>query len=303
MAVVDVKPKRTGAQAGVSGEPGRVTSRRTRGWTVLFDDPADDDVDALHAPGIPWVGSMDGNRFCNDVYANRVGTSLLFDVTAEYDSLPSEQEAGSGVDVRPRIQWGIATTSIPIDVDANGNPIANAAGCPLDPQLKREFRDRTLIVTRRVRKFNSIERDQWADTVNSDRFFGYPAGLVRCVGISAGEITEGGTLLYNEIAQFVIRYAKWGRMRPGWKRLVWHVGTVERAADGTLRTIIDTDGNLLTQPVPLDQYGRKVDPREPIRGRGKTGGGVEWIAAPDGRGIWLLFEIYTKRRFKALKLP
>ncbi len=304
MALVDVKPRRSGGQAGVGGEPGQVISRRGRGWTVLFDDPADDEVDAVLAPGIPRVGSMDGNRFCNDVDAVRVGTSLLFEVFADYRSLAGEWPFRSlGADVRPEINWGIATTTEPIDVDAAGKPMVTTAGCPLDPPLSREFRDRTLTVTRRVRKFNSIDRDQWADTVNSDRFFGYPPGLVRCVGISAGEIVEGRTLLYNEIAQFVIRYAKWGKVRPGWRRRVWNAGTVERRADGTLKTIVDADGNPYTQPVPLDQNGAKVDPSEPVRGSGKTPAGVEWIGAPDGRGIWLLFEVYTKRRFKALKLP
>lgn len=318
--------KRSIARAGVSGDGREQTYSRERGWTVECTAATDDGLIALGAKGLPRVGDLDGNRICVDIHADRIGTSFLFDVTAEYRSLKvSAASSGSSqgaLDAAPRVVWGFAKTVEPIDIDADGLPCVDSAGVPLDPPLEREFSDRTLSVTRREKTFNPLAMDEYADTKNADRFFGYPPGLVRFMGTSDNEIPEGRNTIHEVTYQFVIRYAEYGGVRPGWRSRRWNAGRVHRVQDYTvvdrgtlaektvwfwaLRPILDNEGNPVSSPVPLDpKTGGVIDPREPLAG-GETGTdryGHVFQTNADGTGAWVFYSRYPSKRYSPLRLP
>ena len=77
----------------------------------------------------------------------------------------------------------------------------------------------------------------------------------------------------------------------------------ERLADGRLEPIEGKNGNIITEPAALDLQGRQIIKPRKIRGHGTTPDGRDWVAAPDGSGIWVIFDLYDSRRFSALKLP
>ena len=312
MSVVDVKPKSSGGRAAASGDRQSQTYAQTKAWTVKCSSRKDDELDALGAPGLPRVGDIDAKRICVDLAVNRIATSCVFEVVAEYRSLKTTgsgaARAGSILDNPPQISWGFAGRVQQVDVTADGLPCVNTAGVALDPPLVRDFQDRTITVVRNERSFNSVAADDWADTVNSDRFFGYSAGLVRCLPIAASEVYEGANKFYQVTYNFLVRFAKWAGERPGWRRRIWNTGrtTVDWETHKSVLIMDDKESNPITEPVPLDPEGAPIIIGESLKSAGRTWIGHEFKEQKSDRGvigIWVYYDLFEERSFRSLRLP
>lgn len=180
------------------------------------------------------------------------------------------------------VDWGFITANEPIDRDIRNWPIHNSAGETFDPPIMREFSDLMLTIRRNESIFNYIRAADYKDAVNSDLFYGFAPGLVRCINYAGRRAMTADTFYWQVTYQFQIRVDNWLRriMDEGYKAL----DSLD-TSKGVV-AIRDGDNNIVSQPWPLDGQGFALTQTQ--------------IDA--GIAFWLEFEIYPLKPFRVLGL-
>jgi hypothetical protein len=237
--------------------------RRTRAYTVTLD--ADDDLEVCYqAAGLPLIGTPFGNGFnfvfCDNLRPQRVSPIMAI-VTAQYSGEVGQNAVpgGSPVDNPVVVSWGASITDEPIDEDIHGNPIVTANNEPIDGLTER-VPDLTLNLQRNFLTVNTYSLLEYLRSVNSDEFFGWPAGTVRLIEYSANRVfgasQDGG--FWRTSATFQLRRPYNTTPQKAWWKRVRHEGFMVRAvADGDIFHGED-DGDpprLLSRPVLLKPSG------------------------------------------------
>jgi len=130
-------------------------------------------------------------------------------------------------------EWGQATSTEPIDVDANGRPIVTANGEQI-VGLTKEISDSVLTMKKNFAVFTPWLQQAYLNSVNSDAFAGWLPGTGKMKTLTAKQLKFGDFEYFevNATIQFRVPYnttpakAWWGRTR--------HEGFYERPASSSV---------------------------------------------------------------------
>lgn len=183
---------------------------------------------------------------------------LSWVVTCEYEYVENPLEQGYVVQFTPQSSQEAIDTAI--DGNVKGKKLCNSANEPFDPPIQEEFYDVGINITRNEASFNITKMAAYFNTVNSDTFaftcnngvrYSFDPGKVRCKSIQAEEMRHGQIWYFKVSYEFVVR-------DDGWKRRILDQGFRE-IVDGGYKSILDEEGNPITQPVNLNGNGRKLE--------------------------------------------
>lgn len=272
--------------------------------TAFFDVVFDSDTPSAQRALLAW-SATDGTTSVPQLYSPHPHSSTLFvrnkRVSAQkgpfhyrtyvYYSTRQVSPAGdSQFDpfadplAKPwEVEWGFVTTNEPVDRDIYDKPILNSVGESYDPPVMREFSDLMLTIRRNEADFNYARAADYKDAVNSDFFYGFAPGLVRCVNYSGRRAFTGVIFYWQVTYTFQMRRGSWLRriLDQGYRTKVLASGGAV-----TVEAIEDDAGNKVSQPWPLDGNGYKL-PQSTIDA---------------GSAFWLGFEIYHLLPFSVLGL-
>ena len=178
--------------------------------------------------------------------------SMNWKVVVNYISISNPLEA------EWEISWDYLITNEPIDRDINGKAITNSAGETPDPAMTEEVHDLVLRIGRNEDHYDPLLAHAYSGAINSDWFFGFKPGFVKCAFIKAPRARAADLIYYR------VQYELHFRLRPaipgvpeiGWVRRFLDEGLRTRAADGTVTVIKDSEGNQLSQPSLLNGFGQ-----------------------------------------------
>jgi hypothetical protein len=191
----------------------------------------------------------------------------VWEVTVSYDTEfpelkhdPSQEAsatAGAGaesgnpinevVNTPPEISWSTEKYQRAVDHDVNDNAIANKAGVKFKDVQVDDSR-LVLTITRRQLAFDYTAVWGFLDYVNSDDWYGIPAGKAKFTSVSATRKFEKGVFHWDVTYTFHIRY-------DGWQLSILNAGR-QQLVSGVLKAITDPlTGTPVPDPVPLNTNG------------------------------------------------
>jgi len=260
MPAIDVKEDWQGLSAEINTE----NAAAVRIFSVKFDtndEPVQRPVLAQNAAGMPWLYVKSKN-------VESIGP-FDFSVTVNYSSR-SEIGGQEGESLDPNanpleipweVEWGFATANESINTDITGKPILNSADESPDPSITRDISDLVLRIRRNEAAFNPLQASDYKEAINSDWFWGFAPGLVRCIQYNA-RIARSGNFWYWQVQyEFQIR-------RIGWKLKIIDEGFREKTgidSEGKpiYKVIKDDEETSVSQPQQLDGNGRKKNDGAP----------------------------------------
>jgi hypothetical protein len=186
----------------------------TRRFSVYVNNALDGPRVAVTALGIPrlWTPYVSGRdidvgSWCRELTPEPTDSPYLWKVTARYSNVltrPDQQQTPP--EQRP-VQVSFHTTRIatPLVVDADGKKVLNSAGDVYDPPL--EFDEKVLVIriVRNQIRYDAVFANEFQDSLNTRRFYGFKRGSVRCVEISADYEFESGIYFWKVTYQFEAR--------------------------------------------------------------------------------------------------
>lgn len=244
---------------------GRIDGKNTRTYTRTFQvkvsAKSDGPAVVLAATGIPRFGDqyvtgteIDLGARCVTREYQETESPYLRRVQVEYSSEspdPTKQDENPLLRAAD-IDYSFAKYSKPFTRDVDGRAVLNSAELPYDPPIERDDTRGILIITRNEPVFLNAIADAYQDSVNSDAFFGRPAGTWKCQPMRARPAYENG------VAFIVVTY-EFEYRKEGWRVEVLDQGRSGRTFDvgATIKPFTDA-GTPLTDPVPLDGSGHRL---------------------------------------------
>jgi len=148
--------------SGTRGDDSKITQTLQRSFTLDADDAVSDQVDAkneLRLNGVFEGASYPGSQFyfCTTVSVSQSGP-ISYEATASYSSIPYDENENPNADPtveRPEITYSSVTTQVETDVDADGSPIATAAG-ELYTGVMMDVTDVVIIIKKRYSLFTPV---------------------------------------------------------------------------------------------------------------------------------------------------
>lgn len=225
-------------------------------YQVITDSAFTDEFTVLSATGLPLAGSRHPSQL--GVYAmgfeaqpDGSEDGMGWVITVSYGIFDPDKTQENPLDERPRLSWDRAQFERVVEKDTGGNAILNSAGDPFDPPVTLDDSRPVLTITRNEASFDTTLAESYKDCVNTDVFFGWPAGQVKVGAITAEEQWSD----YLNDTYVVVKYEF--HFNPnGWQKSILDQGY--RAKSGATRKLILIDGQPATSPVPLDGSGAQL---------------------------------------------
>ena len=184
-------------------------SSAARGFTVLFDGTAGP-YDALMAAGVPSIGDLMPvwtGMACHRKRAVPLGP-FLYEVVCEYwgkDSPLTEPD---------QLSWQEASADVPVDADADGDPLLNTVGDPL-VGLTKEVADPVYVCTRNEATYPSSTMFAYWNAVNSDTILtDWVAETARMLPITASKQDDGVSYFWAVTYRIQLRADSWRERVP-----------------------------------------------------------------------------------------
>lgn len=251
MAIVDMIPKWSGdeADANVGAGGARLS------WSLTVDDPANDNSQSVKAAApVPTVHPAHSFMFLSSFRVRRLSpiyfeldAQYALDLTGDKENPPTDRPAI----VLPAISFN--TTEEPVDIDRDGFSLRNVNREGFDPPCLQEFNDLVLTFEKNVASIDLLEYWDLKGSVALDEFYGFPAGVARCLDIGAKPAQEGEELFYKQTA--TIAFRKPVADTPNsltWHRRIISEGYYEKV-DGKIVRAVDEYGSETTRPVLLSR--------------------------------------------------
>ena len=247
--------------------------------------------------GLPAISSShpdDTDLVVKRRSAKRFGkSSLNFLVRVFYKTVKFAEigsEAVAPLDRPTQRSAHISSGTIEIDSFADDKPIVNFAGQNLRATI--DHGDRLITYVWNVGKFNPQKFDAFAFRLNAQRFSGYAAKQVLCLGISQ-EYTEENfedaiEVYWRNNATFLVRLNRAtaaGNGGPqGFQTRILNAGTMQLDKDKKLVPILDPKSNQqFSEQIPLDDKGKAIL---------EEGGGED-----DPKATWIQEDVYPLANF------
>lgn len=255
--------------SGTRSDDNKITQALQRSFTLDADDAGLDQVDAkneLRSSGVFEGASYPGSQFyfCTAVSVNQTGP-ISYEATANYASIPYDEDENPNADPtleRPEISYSSVTTQVETDADADGNPIATAAG-ELYTGVMMDVTDVVVIIKKRFAIFSPAAFGAFRNKVNDATFMGFPAGRLRVTDIVPQEVRQANSVFWDVTVQLTDRLpltedvtdekAWWVRKR--------HEGYYQKVS-GNLTRCLDAIGEPVTSPAPLSEAGVQISESE-----------------------------------------
>ena len=207
---------------------------------------------------------------------------------------PQAAESDDPLSRPPEISWGEETytervekTTLVTDINAGADglkddqPVANSAGEEFDPGLEIDMSRLTLTIVRNQAKFDHEKMQGFFGKLNSDTFFNFASGMVRCKSITAQNSYEKGKEFWRATYSFVIR--------DDWDYQILDAGYWDLSGAGAKKKEIQLENGRPT-PVPF-----------PLDGNGIALTDAQVAARTNFK--YRRFRVFTYRSFSQLRLP
>lgn len=264
-----------------------------REFVLESTDGTDTREDARLATGVPQVGDTDplnSQRSVRDVTVEEFGRPDLFRIRVNYSTVAvSTNPAGNPLLAEPTRRWTFVAASTPIRrATFLGNitaaalpsasligggagianyPIVNSAFEQYDPtpEAGSDGSGPVFLFQRNELEVDPGWMNAYAGAVNTDAFLGALPGQARIARIDADQMTNSGLTYWSIVYEFHFREYGWllTLLDQGLREApYWNDTTLD--ADTRARTfhILDANGVPISDPVPLDGTGLRLDPGE-----------------------------------------
>lgn len=290
--IVDVKEQWSGENGGFSvDDEGRSGSAQfARSFTVAVDNSGG----VVTAPQVasstllPRNGEAHPFNFafrCRELQVERV-SPVLFEATAVYRAETSDASANP-LDEPAEVEYSTITAEEEIDEDIFGNPLNTVNGEPYTG-ITIPIADLSASITKNIPAFDPVSIYLYVNTVNSQPFLGFPAGVARMTDLR-GRLNFGDDFSYWQVsAQFQFRKPIRTTAARAWWIRVRHEGRWVRQFDPFQPDVFpvvhatDDDGNKITKPVMLKPDGTEETDKT--------------------KAHWLEFQVFETRDFNLLGL-
>ena len=231
-----------------------------RKFHVTFDDNAESNKRAaLLAAGIPHLrDTHPTNHYITALHKHAaVKSPSLIEVTVNYGRRTTADEGTPPLSRPVVIGYSDLNESLPVDLDADGNPVVNSSNEAFDPPPTTNSSDKRMLITRNVAEYSPNDYLAIKNKVNSDIWNGFGEGIAKYHG-------ENATQTFEEIYEFWVVVHEIHLRVGGWKLKLLDQGYREKAAldaEGkqTYTVITGDDGSTpLSQPTLLDGLGKKL---------------------------------------------
>jgi hypothetical protein len=236
-------------------------------------------------PGYPWVYVID--------YSVQQAGPLHVKVVVKYKVFEDP------LAIPPVIRWSFGSDTDVVDKayrvksnvisgigyeDETESAVTNSALEQPDPPMMKEYHDLMMMVTVNRQSYDHKAAAEYIDAVNSDYFYGFRPGRVRCRRYDGDSMRAGALEYWQHTLEFQIRTFNSDPLNIGWLRRFQDQGFHERVETETgsgvyeLRAIgdwlveLDDDGNEakrtfkpVSKPAPLDLFGKKLADGEAVK--------------------------------------
>ena len=282
-------------EARAGSEDAQGNRRYTRVWQVTTDNASygvravaavlpvgRGDYYEIGVSGDAWY-EVDSFAFVTAIDCKQTSEDgCEWDCTVEYGPAdPEAVAAADPIDAPPAFSIAFEDREIPLDFDAAGDPIVNAALDKFDPPVTDEVSRFILVVER-----NETITDPAAflatlatykRTKNAGVFLGFAAGTVRFKTATLERQWNTLVGLY-----YRVRYEFYIDL-DGWVRYILNAGMRElmipAVGDPYHKLILDREGNPVGEPVPLNETGQ--------------------VLPADGDPFFIGFEVYADADYSA----
>lgn len=255
--------------SGKVGESLRIVER----WVLRSDSPLTSKLEFLGAAPVGWYSSHWEFPDCKAMefsLSPNGRDGMLWTLSATFYVPPKNKKLTT--EGRPEDYWECSggTSTVPAFMTAQGNPITNSAGDPIEG-LEREREELSWTLTKYYDNDNwKADRLTYAGSVNSDYWAGSPARTWKCYfkgakkietqdcdlnsnasGQSEGQSSGGGQL---EKRTFVETAWEFRHEPETWRCMPWDVGFME-IFQQQKRAILGVDRKPVKQPVALNSNG------------------------------------------------
>lgn len=287
MAVTSVKEIWNGRNGGIDGQTTSALRRYVRVYRVVTNDPNDGVFTAMNASdgttSIPALWSAystpnesDGGAWVTDIRPQQSSQDPRFwEVQVQYDGFVNPLTAP------PQVRWSGGRFTTIAELDINDEAILNSAGCFFDPPPEKDDSRPTVVITMNVASFVPSLAIDYQDAINSDALS--IAGLAVTPGQAKVNIeaTEQWQLAWNYWAvTYTIEF-----QRDGWAKKILDQGRYQKGGSTGVMPCKDSEGQDVTDPVPLNGSGGQLDNPSPAN------------------AVYLTFDLYKELPFSALGLP
>lgn len=261
MAVVYVDETFSSGLTTSVDDQGRTSATATRVFNVFTQYGTDTDLMVKLDPRLPIEKTrhpMFPLLFCSGVTMSRKGV-LHWEVTANYQSPPYRDKENGPLSQPTEVETFTITNEEAVDTDINGR-LLTTANNETYQGVTKALSDLGIRLSRNFAFFDPATFYTYINAVNADTFFGFPAGVLRVVNISA-------TQQYYEDFPYASVSVEIHARRPinipaekAWWKRIKHEGFYVRASRTSNRITRATDsaGKPVVTPVPLDDYGVKL---------------------------------------------
>ncbi len=269
-----------GTTAGVTLEEGAATVNYDVEVSGTSDDMPLNILIARDAPGLPIEGEvhpLDPFLFVDNKQAFAKSPTMV-GVTVNYKSFKDPLQA------EPEVFFTFANSTAKLDVDVYGNPITNSSDEPLD--VEQEFDDLVYHIKFNSSTYNVDIASMYQGSVNGDVWRNFAPYKCKCIKYLGVPTTQGPSSYFVITIEIQIRDQF---EDDNWDVKVKDEGyrtkgeTDPETGEPDYTTIVDSDGNPISEPVALNGSGGKL---------------------ADGAEInYLTFPINRAMPFQALNLP
>lgn len=309
MAVAEVKLASTG-RAGTDDVTGVRTY--TTVYLVRTDSAYDTKSIVTSHPSIPQYGQFyqtstetDATAFLQSRSAQQLSaeSNLLWAVTCVHSTTAFNNVNGMLPIVDPFgaeavVEWDFhedkEAAYFAYDNQDKPVPISNSAGDVYDPPLERDFSRLILRVEKNFASYDPLLASQYANTVNSDNWLGFPKWTILCKPFKGKLTIDHGVTYWRVTFEFHFDFRRWTSK-------VWDTGLREFITQQDIDNkrvspdikkpgynhIKNADGTFITEPILLNGAGYRLIP---------PGGVLSPALAMDGI-IYNQFRLYRQMPF------
>lgn len=212
MAVVSVTRKIRSTAGDQSPDGKTFSMNRGITYQIVVDDPNTTESDILYSPLVVALRSPHPDNFYLRVSGRQLSrvSPILYELETTYASPTGGGEnAQSPLDMPPKIRFTSEDVEEEVTHTVGGLPIQTINGETFMPRLREVLPIPAIIVQRNVTWVNPNTISLYRNTVNSDTWYGMPAGTVLCKSIDADSMDDGDFSYWSVTARFLVRRGAW----------------------------------------------------------------------------------------------